>query len=76
VTEEHDLGFISSRAENIVGICLPAHEEVSVRVKAGLRPNGLAYDAGGRLLLTVNTGDPARGLGQSVFRWSTGPLEG
>jgi len=31
-----------------------------VKVKVGLRPNGLAYDAGRRLLLAANVGDPAR----------------
>jgi DNA-binding beta-propeller fold protein YncE len=59
VSEEHDLVFTSNRAENTVGIFSPAHEEALVKVKVGLRPNGLAYDAGRRLLLAANVGDPA-----------------
>jgi len=60
VSEEHDLVFTSNRAENTVGIFLPDQEEGLVKVKVGLRPNGLAYDAGHRLLLAANVGDPAR----------------
>ena len=60
VSEEHDLVFTSNRAENTVGIFLPDQEEGLVKVKVGLRPNGLAYDAGRRLLLAANVGDPAR----------------
>jgi len=60
VSEEHDLVFTSNRAENTVGIFPPAHEEALVKVKVGVRPNGLAYDAGRRLLLAANVGDPAR----------------
>jgi hypothetical protein len=59
VSEEHDLVFTSNRAENTVGIFPPAHEEALVKVKVGLRPNGLAYDTGRRLLLAANVGDPA-----------------
>ena len=60
VSEEHDLVFTSNRAENTVGIFPPEREEELVKVKVGLRPNGLAYDAGRRLLLAANVGDPAR----------------
>src|SRR5436190_21110396 len=60
VSEEHDLVFSSNRAENTVGIFPPDQEEALVKVKVGLRPNGLAYDAGHRLLLAANVGDPAR----------------
>lgn len=60
VSEEHDLVFTSNRAENTVGIFPPDQEEALVKVKVGLRPNGLAYDAGRRLLLAANVGDPAR----------------
>src|SRR5256886_12617351 len=60
VSEEHDLVFSSNRAENTVGIFPPDQEGALVKVKVGLRPNGLAYDAGHRLLLAANVGDPAR----------------
>jgi DNA-binding beta-propeller fold protein YncE len=60
VSEEHDLVFTSNRAENTVGIFSPDQEEALARVKVGVRPNGLAYDAGRRLLLAANVGDPAR----------------
>src|SRR6266481_1449848 len=59
VSEEHDLVFTSNRAENTVGIFSPSQEEALIKVKVGLRPNGLAYDAGRRLLLAANVGDPA-----------------
>ena len=60
VSEEHDLVFTSNRAENTVGIFRPDQQEALVKVKVGLRPNGLAYDSGRRLLLAANVGDPAR----------------
>ena len=60
VSEEHDLVFTSNRAENTVGIFSPSQEEALIKVKVGLRPNGLAYDASRRLLLAANVGDPAR----------------
>jgi len=59
VSEEHDLVFTSNRTENTVGIFSPSQEEALIKVKVGLRPNGLAYDAGRRLLLAANVGDPA-----------------
>jgi DNA-binding beta-propeller fold protein YncE len=60
VSEEHDLVFTSNRAENTVGIFSPSQEEALIKVKVGLRPNGLAYDSSRRLLLAANVGDPAR----------------
>lgn len=60
VSEEHDLVFTSNRAENSVGIFPLDQEEALVKVTVGSRPNGLAYDAGRRLLLAANVGDPAR----------------
>jgi DNA-binding beta-propeller fold protein YncE len=60
VSEEHDLVFTSNRAENTVGMFPPDQEEALIKVKVGLRPNGLAYDAGRRLLLAANVGDPAQ----------------
>ncbi len=60
VCEEHDLVFTSNRGENTVGIFPAGREEAMVKVKVGLRPNGLAFDAGRRLLLAANVGDPSR----------------
>ena len=60
VSEEHDLVFTSNRVENTVGIFSPDQEKALTKVKVGVRPNGLAYDAGRRLLLAANVGDPAQ----------------
>lgn len=47
VSKEHDLVFTSNRGENTVGIVSPAREETIVKVKVGVRPNGLACASGG-----------------------------
>lgn len=60
VSEEHDLVFTSNRGENTVGIFSPDREDAVTKVKVGIGPNGLAYDAGRGLLLAANVGDPAR----------------
>lgn len=60
VSEEHDLVFTSNRGEDTVGIIDPARDEVIAKIEVGLRPNGLAYDPGRRLLLAANVGDPSR----------------
>jgi len=59
VSEEHDLVFTSNRGENTVGIFAAGHEEALARVAVGVKPNGLAYDPGRRLLLAANVGDPS-----------------
>jgi len=60
VSEADDLVFTSNRGENTVGIFSPACEEAVARVKVGIEPNGLAYDADRGLLLAANVGDPSR----------------
>ncbi len=60
VAEAHDLVFTSNRGENTIAIVSSTRDETLARVKVGLRPNGLAYDPGRRLLLAANVGDPAR----------------
>jgi DNA-binding beta-propeller fold protein YncE len=60
VCEDQDLVFTSNRGEDTVGIFAAGQPEALVKVKVGLRPNGLAYDADRRLLLAANVGDPAR----------------
>lgn len=60
VAEAHDLVFTSNRGENTIALVSASRDETLARVKVGLRPNGLAYDPGRRLLLAANVGDPAR----------------
>ena len=43
-----------------MGIFTAGQREALVKVKVGLRPTGLAYDADRRLPLAANVGDPAR----------------
>jgi DNA-binding beta-propeller fold protein YncE len=58
VSNEQSLVFTSNRGENTVGIFKPNHEAALAKVAVGIRPNGLAYDAGQNLLLAANVGDP------------------
>src|SRR5438128_8044314 len=59
VCEDQDLVFTSNRGEDTVGIFPAGQPEALAKVKVGLRPNGLAYDADRRLLLAANVGVPA-----------------
>jgi DNA-binding beta-propeller fold protein YncE len=59
VSEEHNLVFTSNRGENTVSIFPPDNEKGAVKVKVGVRPNGLAFDPQRGLLLAANVGDPA-----------------
>ncbi len=59
VAETPDLVFTSNRGENTVGIFTPADEGPLERIRVGLRPNGLAYDARRGRLLVAHVGDPA-----------------
>jgi DNA-binding beta-propeller fold protein YncE len=56
---DHDLVFTSNRGEDTIGIVSPERDEVLAKVRVGVRPNGLAYDPGRRLLLAANVGDPS-----------------
>ncbi len=58
VDEEQDLVFTSNRGEDSVGIFTPATEDQITKVSVGIRPNGLAYDPGRRVLLCANVGNP------------------
>ncbi len=58
VSEESQLIFTSNRGENTIGIFAPDVEAQLVKISVGIRPNGLAYDAGSRLLLAAHVGDP------------------
>jgi len=59
VSDEAQLIFSSNRAENTVGIFAPGPNPQVTKVGVGLKPNGLAYDHGRKLLLAANVGDPA-----------------
>jgi DNA-binding beta-propeller fold protein YncE len=59
VSEQNDLVFTSNRGENTVGIFSPKNEMNIVKLKVGIRPNGLAYNPRRNLLLAANVGDPA-----------------
>jgi DNA-binding beta-propeller fold protein YncE len=58
VSDERNLVFTSNRGENTVGIFSPDDETRVVKVKVGVKPNGLAYDSKRNLLLAANVGDP------------------
>ena len=59
VDEASGLVFTSNRGDNTVGIFRLGSEHTVEKVGVGLRPNGLAYDAGRRRLLAAHVGDPA-----------------
>jgi DNA-binding beta-propeller fold protein YncE len=59
VSEERDLVFTSNRGENTVGIFSAVGGEGVSNIAVGVRPNGLAFDAGRGLLIAANVGDPA-----------------
>src|SRR5260221_475347 len=58
VSEERDLVFTSNWGEDTVGIFAPESDTQVAKVGVGVRPNGLAYDAGRNLLLAANLGNP------------------
>jgi DNA-binding beta-propeller fold protein YncE len=58
ISNEHNLVFTSNRGEDTLGIFSVADETNILKVKVGIRPNGLAYDAKRGLLLAANAGDP------------------
>lgn len=59
VSDESQLVFTSNRGENTIGVFAPGPDPKVTKIAVGVRPNGLAYDAGRRLLLAANVGDPA-----------------
>jgi DNA-binding beta-propeller fold protein YncE len=58
VDEPSSLVFTSNRGENTVGILSPDSGDEVAKVAVGIRPNGLAYDPGRRILLCANVGEP------------------
>src|SRR5262249_57411085 len=59
ISEESGWAFTSNRGENTIGIFRPGAEDAIAKVPVGVRPNGLAFDAGRKTLLAANVGDPA-----------------
>jgi DNA-binding beta-propeller fold protein YncE len=57
-SDERDLIFTSNRGEDTVSIFSPDNETDAVKVKVGIRPNGLAFDPKRDLLLAANVGNP------------------
>jgi DNA-binding beta-propeller fold protein YncE len=58
VSEAGDRVFTSNRGEDTVGTFQAGHEQELVRIKVGIRPNGLAFDPRRGLLLAANVGNP------------------
>src|SRR5437867_4143493 len=58
VSDERGLLFTSNRDENTISVFAVGTEEEIVRLPAGMRPNGLAFDPSRGLLLVANVGDP------------------
>jgi len=59
VATNPDRVFTSNRGENTVAVLDPADPAALARIPVGVRPNGLAYDAGRGRLLVAHVGDPA-----------------
>ena len=58
ISEDSGWAFTSNRGEDTVGIFRPGAEDEVAKVPVGVRPNGLAFDAGRGTLLAANVGDP------------------
>src|SRR5436309_13217727 len=61
VSDEKGLLFTANRGENTISILSVAREHEMVRLYAGVRPNGLAFDPSRGLLLVANGGAAATG---------------
>jgi DNA-binding beta-propeller fold protein YncE len=59
VAEDANLVFTSNRGEDTVGIFAAENPGELTKVAVGLRPNGLSFDPGRRMLLVANVGDAA-----------------
>jgi DNA-binding beta-propeller fold protein YncE len=58
VSEACGLVMTSNRGEGTVSLIPLRSGAESVKIPVGIRPNGLAFDEGRRLLLAANVGDP------------------
>lgn len=59
VSDESQLILSSNRAANTIGLFEPGSNPTVRRIDVGVKPNGLAYDSGRRIVLAANVGDPA-----------------
>lgn len=59
VSDESQLILSSNRAANTIGLFGPGSNPSVRRIDVGVKPNGLAYDPGRRIVLAANVGDPA-----------------
>src|SRR5262249_33888218 len=61
VDEGNDLVFTSNRGAATVTWFPPDHEDEATTIGVGSKPNGLAYDPAGGILLSANVGVSAEG---------------
>jgi DNA-binding beta-propeller fold protein YncE len=59
VSQKRGLVFTSNRGENTVSIMAPGAERDAVKIRVGVKPNGLAFDPGRGVLIAANVGDPS-----------------
>lgn len=59
VSDESQLIFSSNRAADTIGLFGPGPNPPVQRIAVGVKPNGLAYDPGRRIVLAANVGDLA-----------------
>lgn len=63
VSDVDQLVLTTNRAADTIGVfaplAMPGRDPVVRRLGVGVRPNGIAYDPGRRLVLAANVGDPS-----------------
>jgi DNA-binding beta-propeller fold protein YncE len=59
VSEARGLVFTSNRGENTVSVFAPGTERDAIKIRVGVKPNGLAFDAARGILIAANIGDAA-----------------
>lgn len=59
ISDEAVMVVTSNRGENTIGVFTPGITPEVVKIRVGVRPNGLAYDPVRRLIVAANVGDPA-----------------
>ena len=59
VSEARGLVFTSNRGDNTISMFAPGAERDAVRIKVGMKPNGLAFDPARGILIAANIGDPS-----------------
>jgi DNA-binding beta-propeller fold protein YncE len=59
VSEARGLVFTSNRGEDTISMFTPGAEHDAAKIRVGVKPNGLAFDATRGVLIAANVGDPA-----------------